>query len=116
MRRSANDEHACIMLSVVMGQCSAVQLMQRYGSDARGQLPYDAGVQLGKMLCSFFLIDYFMIPPFRGEIQHLLNRGESMHTLERAIHDGTIPNKHAALDRIRAAGAEPSPDDCGTSR
>jgi hypothetical protein len=93
------------------------------------------------LLCSIFLMDYFLLPPFRGEIQHVLNRGEGMHTLQRSIHDGAIPNdlaKHsetlagvssalslmsnivmawnarhmqAALDRIQAAGGAPSPAD-----
>jgi hypothetical protein len=86
-------------------------------------------------------MDYFLIPGFRGEIQHALNRGESMHTLQRAIHDGQIPNElakreetlaavssalslmcnmvmawntehmQAGLDRIHAAGADPSSED-----
>ena len=76
-----------------------------------------------------------------GEIQHVLNRGESMRTLQRAIHDGQIRNELAkrneslaevssalslmcnivmawnaghmqvALDRIREADAEPSTED-----
>lgn len=135
------DDLVRITSSVRVGQCSAVQALQRYGSDARGQRVYDAGVQLGKLLCSIFLMDYFLIPPFRGEIQHALNRGESIHTLQRAIHDGQVPNELAkrdeslaavssalslmsnlvmawnagymqgALDRIRAAGAEPEAGD-----
>ncbi len=138
---AAYDGHVRIASSVATGQCSADQLLQRYGSDARGQLHYDAGVQMGMMLCSIFLVDYFLIPSFRGEIQHVLNRGESMHTLQRAIHDGMIPNElakrdeslvgvasalslmcnvvmawnaghmQAGLDRIRAAGGEPTSED-----
>ena len=76
-----------------------------------------------------------------GELQHALNRGESMHTLQRAIHDGQIPNElakrdaslaavssalslmsnlvmawnaehmQAALERMQASGANPSSDD-----
>jgi TnpA family transposase len=135
------DEHVRIAASVRSGQCSAVQALHRYGSDARGQQVYDGGVQFGMLLCSIFLMDYFLLPPFRGEIQHVLNRGEGMHTLQRSIHDGAIPNdlaKHsetlagvssalslmsnivmawnarhmqAALDRIQAAGGAPSPAD-----
>jgi TnpA family transposase len=135
------DEHVRIASSVRVGQCSAVQALDRYGSDARGQAAYDAGVQLGKMLTSLYLMDYFLNPEFRAEVRHALNRGEAMHTLQRAIHDGQIPNDlakrddsllgvssalsllsnivvawntegmQAALDGIRAAGAQPPSQD-----
>lgn len=135
------DEHVRIASSVRVGHCSAVQALDRYGSDARGQAAYDAGVQLGKMLTSLYLMDYFLNPEFRAEVRHALNRGEAMHTLQRAIHDGQIPNDlakrddsllgvssalslmsnivvawntegmQAALDGIRAAGAEPPSQD-----
>ena len=135
------DEHVRIASSVRVGQCSAVQALDRYGSDARGQAAYDAGVQLGKMLTSLYLMDYFLNPEFRAEVRHALNRGEAMHTLQRAIHDGQIPNDlakrddsllgvssalsllsnivvawntegmQAALDGIRAVGVEPPSQD-----
>jgi len=89
---AAYDEHVRIASSVRVGRCSAVQALDRYGSGARGQLAYDAGVQMGMLLCSIFQMDYFLLPAFRGEIRHVLNRGEAMHTLQRAIHDGQIPN------------------------
>lgn len=28
---------------------------------------------------TIFLIDYFTVPVFRGELQHALNRGEAVH-------------------------------------
>lgn len=104
-------------------------------------MAYDAGVQLGMMLTPVYLVDYFVQPELLGEIQHALNRGEAMHTLQRAIFDGAIPNDlakrdeslagvslalsllssnviawsaegmQAALDRIRAAGEEPPSKD-----
>jgi len=138
---AAYDEHVRIASSIRVGQCSAVQALERYGSDARGQPAYDAGVQLGMMLTAVYRMDYFLNPEFRREIQHALNRGEAMHTLQRAIHDGAIPNDlarrdeslagvssalsllsniviawntegmQAALDRIRAAGEAPEAAD-----
>lgn len=96
------DEFVRIASSIRVGQCSAVQALDRYGSDARGQSAYDAGVQLGMMLTSIYLMDYFMNPAFRGELQHALNRGEAMHTLQRAIHDGAIPNDLAKRDETLA--------------
>jgi TnpA family transposase len=137
----AYDEHVRIASSIRVGQCSAVQALDRYGSDARGQPAYDAGAQLGMMLTSIYLMDYFLNPEFRGEIQHALNRGESIHTLQRAIHDGAMSNDlakreeslagvssalsllcnivmawnaegmQAALERIRADGQEPLSQD-----
>lgn len=89
---AAYDEHVRIASSIRVGQCSAVQALDRFGSDARGQPAYDAGVQLGMMLTSIYLMDYFVNAEFRGEIQHALNRGESIHTLQRAIHDGAMSN------------------------
>jgi TnpA family transposase len=136
-----HDEHVRIAASIYTGHCSAVLALERYGSDARGQPAYDAGVQTGQLLTTIYLLDYFTNPAFRAEVQHALNRGESMHTLQRAIHDGQVPNDlakreetlagvssalslmcnivmawnaeqmQAALDRIRQAGAQPSADD-----
>lgn len=138
---AAFDELVRIASSIRIGRCSAVQALERYGSAARGQPAYDAGVQLGKMLTAVYLMDYFLKPDFRAEIQHALNRGEAMHTLQRAIHDGQVPNDLAkrdesmagvssalsllsnivmawnterlqpALDRLRAAGGAPSAED-----
>lgn len=138
---AAYDELVRIATSIRVGRCSAVQALDRYGTDARGQQAYDAGVQLGMMLTSVYLIDYFTNAAFRAEVQHALNRGESMNTLKRAIHDGQVPldlakreesmagvssalsllcnlvmawnteGMQTALDGIRAQGGEPSDDD-----
>ena len=34
--------------------------------------------------------DYLAIPDYRREIHTLLNRGESVHQLQRAIHGGQV--------------------------
>ena len=52
---------------------------------------YDGGVQLGRLIRTLFLIDYFTNPAFRRELQHALNRGEAVHGVQRAIHTGKIP-------------------------
>jgi TnpA family transposase len=41
---------------------------------------------------TIYLSDYFTKPAFRREIHRVLNRGESVHTLQRAIHSGEIPH------------------------
>jgi TnpA family transposase len=43
------------------------------------------------MFRSIFLIDYFTNTSFRTELQHVLNRGEAVHVVQRAIHVGRIP-------------------------
>ncbi len=42
------------------------------------------------MLRALFLCDYLAIPDYRREIHTLLNRGESVHQLRRAIHRGQV--------------------------
>ena len=85
------DEFVRVAASVYSGRCTAVQALARFGSDARGQPLYDGGVHLGRLFRSIFLIDYFTSPTFRRELHHALNRGEAVHTVQRAIHQGKIP-------------------------
>jgi TnpA family transposase len=80
-----------VAASVQSGRCTAVQALARFGSAARGQPLYDGGVRLGRLFRTIFLIDYFTVPTFRGELQHALNRGEAVHNVQRAIHQGKIP-------------------------
>jgi len=75
----------------VAGQCTAVQALSRFGSAARGQPVDDGGVHIGRLFRTIYLIDYFTNPAFRTELQHVLNRGEAVHTVQRAIHIGKIP-------------------------
>ncbi|BBE10388.1 Transposase Tn3 family protein [Mycoavidus cysteinexigens] len=89
------DEFVRVVASIHSGHCTAVQALQRFGSAARGQDVYDGGVQLGQLLRTIFLIDYFTNPEFRRELQHALNRGEAVHTIQRAVHIGKIPTELA---------------------
>lgn len=92
------DDFVRVAASVQCGHCTAVQALTRFGSAARGQPLYDGGVALGRLFRTIFLIDYFTMPTFRAELQHVLNRGEALHTVQRAIHQGKIP---AELTRHR---------------
>lgn len=92
-----------VAASVLDGRCTAVEAFQRFGSAARGQSVYEAGVQLGRLLRTIFLIDYFTNPQFRREIQHALNRGEAVHTVQRAMHAGKIPTELAKRPESMAA-------------
>jgi len=60
------------------------------GSAAQGDPLQRAADQLGRLLRTLFLCDYFTNPAFRREIHTLLNRGESVHQLQRAIYYGKI--------------------------
>ena len=71
--------------SVMSGNASAVAALARFGSAARGEAVYEAGVQLGRLLRTAFLADYFVNTPFRQELRRVLNRGEAVNALKRAI-------------------------------
>ena len=49
--------------------------------------------QLGRLLRTIFLCDYFTNKEFRREIHTLLNRGESVHQLHRAIYYGKVSHE-----------------------
>ncbi|WP_162071090.1 Tn3 family transposase [Burkholderia sp. THE68] len=85
------DEFVRIAASIRSGKCTAVEALSRFGSAARGQPVYDGGVHIGRLFRSIFLIDYFTNTTFRAELQHVLNRGEAVHVVQRAIHVGRIP-------------------------
>jgi TnpA family transposase len=88
-------EHWSELLRVVAtieeGWSSATQLLERFGNAARGEEVYRAGTALGQLLRTIYLCDYFTLPQFRREIHRILDRGESVHALQRAIHIGAIP-------------------------
>jgi TnpA family transposase len=85
------DEFVRIAASIRSGKCTAVDALTRFGSAARGQAVYEGGVHIGRLFRSIFLIDYFTNTAFRTELQHVLNRGEAVHNVQRAIHIGKIP-------------------------
>ena len=65
-----------------------------FGSAAVGDPVYEAGDSLGKLVRTLYLCDYFGNPVFRTEILDLLNQGEAVHSLQRAVYDGMITAKH----------------------
>lgn len=75
------DDFVRVAASVQCGHCTAVQALTRFGSAARGQPLYDGGVAQGRLFRTIFLIDYFTMPTFRAELQHVLNRGEALHAV-----------------------------------
>jgi TnpA family transposase len=89
--------------SVMSGQASAVAALARFGAAARGDAIYDAGVQLGKLLRTVFLADYFVNTTFRRELLRVLNRGEAVNALKRAIYTGRVtPAQGKRADEMQA--------------
>lgn len=89
------DEMCRWAASIYSGYITANVAMERLGSGACG-LVKRAADQLGKLLRTWFLCDYFTNEAFRREMHTVLNRGESVHQLQRVIYYGKI-----AADRGR---------------
>ncbi len=85
------DEYLRLLASIRSGRVSANVVMQRFGSAAQGDQLYKTLDHLGRLLRTLFLCDYFSNPEFRREIHTILNRGESIHLLQRAIYFGRMP-------------------------
>lgn len=97
------DDLLRLVASIKSGRVSAVVALQRLGSAAQGDLLHRAGDSLGKLLRTVFLCDYFSQSDFRREIHTLLNRGESVHQLQRAIYYGRIaPERGRRSDEMIA--------------
>ncbi len=100
--------------SIRTGRVSAALALQRFGSAARGDPVHRAADHLGRLLRSIYLCDYLAVEDFRREIHTLLDRGESVHQLQRAVYSGkvatergrrqdemqTISGSHALLTNI----------------
>jgi TnpA family transposase len=99
------DRIVHLAASVHAGHASAVEALSRYGSAARGDPLYEALVQLGQLLRTVFLADYFVNDPFRRELLRVLNRGESVNALKRAIYSGRVATFQAKRhDELAAVG------------
>ena len=100
------DSLVNLSASVMTGHCSAVAAMARFGSAARSDPVYEAGVQLGRLLRTSFLADYFTNPLFRHELRRVLNRGEAMNAMKRSIYVGRIVAAQAKQDEEMQAVAD----------
>jgi TnpA family transposase len=85
------------------GWCSAVWALDRNGAAAAGDPVHRAGDALGKLLRTLFLCDYIAEASLRAEIDRLLNRGEAVHVLKRAIHGGSLAPKRGRTPEQLAA-------------
>ena len=89
------DQLVHLTASVHTGHASAVTALARFGSAARGDPVYAAGVQLGRLLRTVFLANYFVNDSFRRELLRVLNRGEAVNALKRAIYIGRVAGYQA---------------------
>lgn len=84
------DQLIRVTASIDGGWTSAVLALERFGAAARADPIHKAGSALGQLLRSLFLCDYLRNPAFRREVLRILTHGESVHTLQRVIHFGSI--------------------------
>ena len=96
--------HSLVRLaaSANSGYSSAISILSRFGSAAHGDPIYGAGIQLAHLLLTVFLCDLFVKESFRHEHRHVLNRGESVNALKRAIYVGRVASYQARREEMQA--------------
>jgi TnpA family transposase len=90
----------------VLNGTSAVAVLARFGSCAKGDPLFEAGTQIGRLLRTAFLADFWTNPAFRREILRVLNRGEAVNALKRLIYAGRVANNQARRGDEMQAVAE----------
>ena len=95
-----------LVASVHAGHTSAVHVTARFGSASRGDPLYEAVVHLGRLLRTVFLCDYFLNDVFRRELLRVLNRGEAVNALKRAIYTGRVASHQAKQSEEMQAVAD----------
>jgi len=100
------DQWVRLLASVRSGHTSAISILARFGSAARGDPLYEVGVGIGRLLRTVFLVDYFVNPVFRRELLRVLNRGEATNALKRLIYTGRVANYQAKSEDEMQAVAD----------
>ena len=100
------DQWVHLIASVHSGHTSAVSVMARFGSAARGDPLYEVGVGIGRLLRTIFLADYSVKPAFRRELLRVLNRGEATNALKRLIYTGRVASYQAKSEEEMQAVAD----------
>jgi TnpA family transposase len=70
-----------VAATIEEGWRSATDVLERFGSAARGDPIFRAGDAAGQLQRTVHLCDYFTLPDFRRPLHHVLERGESVHAL-----------------------------------
>lgn len=97
------DQAMRVIASIHTGRVTPKDLLERLGSNASSSPVFKALDGLGRLLRTVFLCDYFSNETFRREIHTLLNRGESVHQLQRAIYFGRVaPSRGRREDEMNA--------------
>lgn len=97
------DELLRLAASIREGWCSASQVLARFGSDAQGDPLYQAAVTFGRLVRTQYRCEYFTDARFRDAIRRVLNHGESVHQLQRAIRPYAIaPKRGRSRDEQQA--------------
>ena len=93
--------------SIETGHTSATVALARYGSASSDSPLYRAGVQLGRLVRSVYLCDYIGSEELRRTIHRILVHGESVHTLQRAIYQGSFskPRGQHESELVAASGS-----------
>jgi hypothetical protein len=89
--RDGWDDLLRLAATIDEGWRSATDVLERFGSAARGDRIYRAGHALGQLLRTVYLCDYFTLPDFRRPLYRVLERGESVHALQRQICTQQLP-------------------------
>jgi TnpA family transposase len=100
------DRWVHLIASAYSGHTSAINVLARFGSAARGDPLYEVGVVIGRLLRTAFLADYFVNPAFRRELLRVLNRGEATNALKRLIYTGRVANYQAKSEDEMQAVAD----------
>jgi TnpA family transposase len=101
------DAFLRIVATIEQGWRSATDVLERFGSSARGERAHRAGHALGQLIRTVYLCDYFTLPDFRRAVHQVLNRGESVHALQRQICARALPARRGrrAEELIATSGA-----------
>ena len=86
------------MRQVKTGRVTPKFLLEKLGRAAQGDGLHKTLDSLGRLLRTAYLCDYFTNPDFRREIHTLLNRGESVHQLQRAVYSGRLEPERGRRD------------------
>jgi len=87
------DSFVRVAASIYGGWTSAVLALKPFGSASRGDPIHTAGTVLGKLTRTLYLCDLLSNPSFRREVFGILDHGESIHFLQRAINSGALGPK-----------------------
>jgi TnpA family transposase len=87
------DDLLHVVATIEAGWRTATQVLERFGSAARSDCIYRAGHAAGQLLRTVYLCDYFTLPEFRRPLYQVLERGESVHALQRQICTRALPSK-----------------------